>query len=67
VKKNETVKELDDEIFSRLTGVKKTTFNKTVKILRNTNKKKKHSYVYEKVRAKKSKNSYRYQFRKIIF
>lgn len=39
--KYETVKELDDEKFRRLTGVKKATFNKMVEILRKANKGKK--------------------------
>ncbi len=39
--KYKTVKELDDEKFRRLTGVKKETFGKIVEILRKANKRKK--------------------------
>lgn len=39
--KYETVKELDDEKFRRLKGLKRATFNKIVEILRKANKKKK--------------------------
>ncbi len=38
--KYETAKELEDEKFRRLTGLKRATFDKIVEILRKANKKK---------------------------